>query len=104
MQPIYEIARYKAKPGVGANGLREALEALHAFVAARPGCQGIQTFLDEDGVSATDVLAWRNRADADAAMAATEHDASLQALLPLVQPDSFSCSYGTLVLETLPQA
>lgn len=102
MQPIYEIATYKVLPSTGKDRLKEALAPLHAYVAGRPGCLGIQSFIAEDGICVTDVLAWRNKAEADAAMAATQHHSSLQALMPLVEPDSFRPTYGQLLLETRP--
>jgi hypothetical protein len=102
MNPIHEIAQYKLLPGTRAEALQQALRPLHAWVARQPGCLDIRSFLGEDGVTVTDVLAWRNREDAKTAMAATEHHQSLAGLMPLVEPDTFACAYGTLVLETRP--
>ncbi len=102
MNPVHEIAQYRLLPGIPPDRLKAALAPLHAWLAAQPGCLAIHSILHEDGLGVSDHLAWRSKDEATAANAATEHHESLQALLPLVQPDSFSCAYGTLLLETRP--
>lgn len=102
MAPIHEIAQYRLKPGLAPERLQQALRPLHAWLVAQPGCLGIQSFLHADGIAVTDLVGWGSEAEAHRAMAASQHEASLAALLPLVEPDSFQCAYGRLVAERHP--
>lgn len=102
MTPTFELAQYRLNPGTSISDLQQALGPLHTWLVAQPGCLGIQSYLHRDGVMVTDVVAWRSEAEAQAAMDASGHEASLADLLPLVQPDSFACAYGVLVAERQP--
>lgn len=97
MDVCYEIAQYRLNPGTTVSALQQALDPLHDWLVSQPGCLGVQSFLAEDGLAVTDLVAWSNRADSIRADESSQHMASLAALLPLVEPDSFRPSFGILV-------
>ncbi|MBI4913525.1 MAG: hypothetical protein HY823_12365 [Acidobacteria bacterium] len=102
MNGVHEIAQYRVRPGTDPVRLQAILKSLHAWLTAQPGCLEIRSFLAEDGIGVTDLIAWRSKGEAQKAMAASEHQECLQALLPLVEPDSFGVNYGRQLLETRP--
>lgn len=91
----HEIVMFRFKPGTSADEQLRHMEQMSRWLAQQPGFASRHSYHDEESERWVDVVAWRDRASAMSAMARSQTDPALAAIMVSMDPTDMQMGHYT---------